>query len=110
MHAALMGHNWATSKLSWMSQKARSLIGSGHGYLGSGEEKADPAAVASGGEGATRFVAGRRWEAGEERGGRASEGRAEPSRPLPLPGPSPAAAAGGRASGVRPQAVRARRL
>ena len=70
----------------------------------------DPDPVAGGGEGATRFVAGRRWKAGEERGRRAREGRAEPSRPLPLPGPSPAAAAGGRASGVRPQAVRARRL
>ena len=62
----------------------------------------DPDPVAGGGEGATRFVAGRRWEAGEERGGRASEGRAELSRPplLPEPSPQPAAATeggGGRA-------------
>ena len=39
-------------------------------------------------------MAGRRWKVGEERGGRAREGRAKPSRPLLLPGPwLPAAAA-----------------
>jgi len=57
--------------------------------------------VAGGGEGATRFVAGRRWKAGEERGRRAREGRAEPTRLLPLPGPSPQPAAATEGGGGR---------